>query len=238
MKSLAPKSPKEVTQEQVTQFYDRMVFPSETSHSAYRHLVPKNLSGSNVGDFGCGRSLFIDEFRTFKCDAIFLDISRNALNTINYGKKIQASLTDLPLGDAYMDLIFCIGVVHHIPQIEKAIGELARVLKVGGRLYLGVYAHRSMQALLRKSYEYTQSVFLRRLIYWGSGLLIWLKNRKNNLRFGGDEHYKRIDDLFKTPLVRYLPPDFYARILKRFGCRVLEMERISSMNILIVEKAY
>lgn len=225
-----------VTQQKVTDFYDGMVFPSKTSHKAYAELVPQNLKGLRVGDFGCGQSLFIDSFKRTGCEAIFLDISPNALKTIDYGEKINASLTDIPLADEYMDMIYCIGVVHHIPDMERALSELMRVLKKGGKLYLGVYAERSFQASLRGLYDKTRSNSIRSLIYWFSGLLIWIRNYKNALQFGSIEHRKRIDDLLETPLVRYIPSEVYLEILKRYGTRLQEIKRISCMNIIIIEK--
>jgi len=129
-----------VDQESVTEFYNHLVIPPKVSHSAYEELVEPGLRGKIVGDFGCGQSLFQEVFRVLECEAIFLDIAPNALLEITYGKKILASLTDIPLPNDHMDAIFCIGVVHHVPDIEAAISQLVRVLKPGGVLYLGVYA--------------------------------------------------------------------------------------------------
>lgn len=237
MNNLSKNDENTITQSRVTEFYDRMVFPSKTSHKAYEDLVPRTLEGLKVGDFGCGQSLFINIFRDLKYDAIFLDISQNALKTINYGMKIRASLTDIPLEDDLMDVIFCIGVVHHIPEMEKAISELVRVLKKGGRLYLGVYADKSLQATLRKIYDSTNNLFFKKIVYITTGLLIWLKNRKNGLYFRSIEHYKRTDDLLITPLVKYLPETQYIKLFLKYNSKIIEIKRISSMNILIIEKA-
>jgi ubiquinone/menaquinone biosynthesis C-methylase UbiE len=233
--SLSNDEERAVTQDQVTAFYDGMVFPSKTSHKAYEELVPTNLNGMKVGDFGCGQSLFIDVFKKLEYDAVFLDISQNALATIDYGEKIHASLTDIPLEDNYMDVIFCIGVVHHIPEMEKAISEIARVMKRGGKLYLGVYSDTSLQAQIRKHYDNTDNVSLKNFIYSLTGMLIWFKNRKN-IHYKSIDNYKRTDDLLKTPLVRYLNPEYYSDIFRKYGCSLIEIKRISSMNILIYEK--
>jgi ubiquinone/menaquinone biosynthesis C-methylase UbiE len=225
-----------VTQKQVTDFYDRLVFPSKTSHKAYSELVPNDLNGLKVGDFGCGQSLFLETLRKAESDAVFLDISNNALKTIDYGKKINASLTSIPLVNESMDLIYCIGVVHHIPEMDKSISELLRVLKVGGRLFLGVYADTSIQAILRRLYDKTNNNIVKKVIYCLSGILIFAKNYRNNLRYGSEEFYKRIDDLLKTPLVRYDPIEFYLELLGKYKIQINEVRRISCMNIIIVEK--
>jgi len=225
-----------VTQDEVTKFYDRLVFPSKTSHKAYEELVPRNLGASKVGDFGCGQSLFIDTFRQLNYDVLFLDIASNVLKHIDYGKKIHASLTDIPLANGYMDVIFCIGVLHHIPEMGKASAELARVLKKGGRLYLGVYATKTLQSFIRKAYNRTGNALLRGIIYLLTGFLIWRRHRRNKLGYGSVEHVKRIDDILKTPYVRYLPPQYYATLFEENGCIVNDTTRISSMNVLILEK--
>lgn len=225
-----------VDQKQVTNFYDGLIFPSRTSHPAYQQLVPTDLQGKVVGDFGCGQSLFKDVFQQHGFDAMFLDISWNVVRHIDYGNKVQASLTSLPLKNDCMDAIFCIGVVHHIPEMEIAIRELVRVLKPKGRLYLGVYTNNCMQAYIRKLYDYFKNAYIKKLIYSLTGLPIWIKNRKNNLKFRSVDYYKRIDDLLVTPLVRYLPAEFYKKILNDYGARIDDLRRISSMNVIIVKK--
>ena len=225
-----------VDQKQVTDFYDGLIFPSRTSHPAYQQLVPTDLQDKMVGDFGCGQSLFKDVFRQLGYNSMFLDISWNVVRNIDYGAKVQASLTSLPLKNDCMDVIFCIGVVHHIPEMEKAISELVRVLQPKGKLYIGVYADRCMQAYIRKLYDSFKNAHIKKAIYGLAGLPIWIKNRKNNLKFRSVDYYKRIDDLLITPLVRYLPADHYKKILDSCGARIDGIRRISSMNVIIVNK--
>src|SRR5690606_37900265 len=43
---------------------------------------------------------------------------------------------DLPCADASIDLITCLGVLHHIPNVSHVIAEFARVLRPGGRVLL------------------------------------------------------------------------------------------------------
>jgi SAM-dependent methyltransferase len=218
----------------VADFYNRLVFPSKSSHGAYAALVPDNLHGKKVGDFGCGRSLFIDVFKRHSYDAMFLDISPNALATIDYGEKILASLTNIPLPDAHMDDIYCIGVVHHIPDMGKAISELLRVLKPGGRLILGVYAPGSTQAMLRRVHDALAVAPLQWPVRWITRVLIWIKNRRNGLVFMSEDCSKRVTDILDTPLVRYIPVDAYKTLIEAHGGELHAVSRISQMNILDV----
>jgi ubiquinone/menaquinone biosynthesis C-methylase UbiE len=48
----------------------------------------------------------------------------------------QADLTNLPFEDSSFDSIVSWGVIMHVPEMEKALSELARVLKPGGTLVL------------------------------------------------------------------------------------------------------
>jgi SAM-dependent methyltransferase len=49
------------------------------------------------------------------------------------------SVLDLPYGDCRFDFVVCSGVAHHTPAPERAIGELARVMKPGAHLYVSLY---------------------------------------------------------------------------------------------------
>jgi len=224
-----------VTQDEVTEFYRELAFPSGTSHSAYEALVPARLEG-RVADFGCGQSLFVEAFRRQRCDALFLDVAPSVLSGIDYGSRLAASLTDIPLGSEVFDRVFCIGVVHHIPEMERAIHEILRVLKPAGELTLGVYAPRSVQARLRSAYDRSNSAWVRHLVRWTSGGLIWLKNGGNGLRIGSTDHRKRISDLLDTPLARYLPLADYEALISRAGASIVTVQRISQMNVLTIRK--
>ena len=221
-------------QKEVTRFYNQLIFPSNISRKNYENLVPKNLYGKRVGDFGCGQSLFIEIFRNLKYDAVFLDISQNAIDSINYGETICASLTEIPLKDKSMDYIFCIGVVHHIPKMEIAISEMIRVLCPGGELVLGVYAKGTITEFIKNRYDKSRSKIGKKLIEMITRLLMWYKNR--NAGINKQELQKRVDDLLITPLARYLPVDDYIKIIKNFGCEVKKVERLNQMNILRIIK--
>jgi SAM-dependent methyltransferase len=45
---------------------------------------------------------------------------------------------DLPFGDASFDAIYSMGTIEHFDETERAVEEMARVLKPGGRAIIGV----------------------------------------------------------------------------------------------------
>jgi SAM-dependent methyltransferase len=93
--------------------------------------------------------------RDYEPAPVFLDRSENALRTIEYGARLRGDLYALPLQGASFDRIFCIGVLHHLPERAPVWREIARVLRPGGRLVLGVYAPGSLQSRLRRLYRRT-----------------------------------------------------------------------------------
>ena len=73
---------------------------------------------------------------------------RLELHELTYDRIAQASATDIPFPDESFDLVFSHGVLHHIPDIRAAQGEIARVLRPGGRVVAMLYARRSLNYLV------------------------------------------------------------------------------------------
>ena len=115
------------TQRDVTRFYDSLVFPSRVRDSEYSLLASDVIkNGWRVGDFGCGQSLFYSAFQKLDLKPVFLDTSSNALKTIDYGVKLRADISQIPLKDEIFNAVFCIGVLHHLPDMHAALAELRR----------------------------------------------------------------------------------------------------------------
>ncbi len=107
------------------------------------------FEGKRCLDAGCGggrASLLLA--RMGARPVVALDFSLRNLETTRRWRdgfgldnlKITAgSLLELPFADQSFDVVWCNGVVHHTPDPGRALAELARVLKVGGRLWLYLY---------------------------------------------------------------------------------------------------
>lgn len=96
-------------------------------------------AGSRVLDVGAGtcpyRSLFSHcDYKTHdfkKYTGIKLD------GTTEYGPiDYESDITDIPVPDSSFDVILCTEVLEHVPEPIKAIQEISRILKPGGRLFL------------------------------------------------------------------------------------------------------
>jgi len=57
---------------------------------------------------------------------------------------VEASILDLPFPDGSFDLVYSNGVIHHVPETQRAIDEFHRVLRPGGTAIVMVYHRNSL----------------------------------------------------------------------------------------------
>ncbi len=80
------------------------------------------------------------------------DLSRNSLTLAREGFRLErlpggfteADAEDLPFLSASFDVIYSHGVLHHTPNTERAVGEVFRLLKPGGKAIVMLYARESL----------------------------------------------------------------------------------------------
>lgn len=112
---------------------------------------------SAVVDAGCGSGtktmLLVQRgYRVTALDfsKVIIDQAREAVAANGSQAMVefaQADLTDLKLTSGSKPRILCWGVLMHIPSVERAVGELARVLTPGGILVISEGNFRSIQAV-------------------------------------------------------------------------------------------
>ena len=61
------------------------------------------------------------------------------------GRFVHHDAESLPFEDHTFDLVYSNGVIHHTPNTARAVAEVFRVLKPGGRVIAMVYAENSLQ---------------------------------------------------------------------------------------------
>jgi SAM-dependent methyltransferase len=107
----------------------------------------RQISAQNRGtalDVGCGTgaNLRILHSAGFK-EIQGLDWSQDAVNYCvakNLGPVKQGDICNLPFADNSIDLILVTDVIEHIDDDHKAMSEISRVLKPGGRVIISVPA--------------------------------------------------------------------------------------------------
>jgi SAM-dependent methyltransferase len=68
---------------------------------------------------------------------------------------IQGNLICLPIRDESVDTIVCTGVLEHISDPDKAVKEMYRVLKLGGRVFLEIPFMQTVHAAPMDFYRWT-----------------------------------------------------------------------------------
>ncbi len=112
----------------------------------------EDWSGKEVLEIGCGSGVDSLEFARHGASVTATDITDNAVNLTTEMaretglpvKVVQASAVDLPFPDASFDCIYSYGVLHHIPDVEKALREIGRVLRDGGTFLAMLYNRNSL----------------------------------------------------------------------------------------------
>jgi SAM-dependent methyltransferase len=120
-------------------------------------------------EVGCGMG--VDSVQLARCgfDVIAVDLTENALMVAKEFAAHRGVSVDFRLGNAEgldfpdetFDVVYSFGVLHHTPDIERAVAELRRVLKPGGTAHVMLYHRDSLvnlvHRLLRLPYESPRS---------------------------------------------------------------------------------
>ncbi|MDE3156442.1 MAG: metalloregulator ArsR/SmtB family transcription factor [Acidobacteriota bacterium] len=94
-----------------------------------------------VGDLGCGTGQvsaavapFVRQVVAVDDSPEMLDAARSRLASVEHVEVKRGTLEALPIADATLDAAIAMLVLHHLPEPGKALADMARVLKPGGRL--------------------------------------------------------------------------------------------------------
>ncbi len=83
---------------------------------------------------------------------------------------IKSSADELPFENDYFDYVICTNSFHHHPNPEKSVGEISRVLKNGGQVYiLDVTNDNLLANLLEKYFKFTEKEHVK---FYNSGEFI------------------------------------------------------------------
>lgn len=115
--------------------------------SNWYFTIYKIEDGMKILELGCGTgSMWIDHRDVIKkCSHIVLsDLSEGMLaeakNKIGVFQNTEYKVIDIqeiPCEDDYFDIVIANYMLYHVPDIDKAVSEVSRVLKKGGHFYAG-----------------------------------------------------------------------------------------------------
>jgi ubiquinone/menaquinone biosynthesis C-methylase UbiE len=122
------------------------------------------FAGKRVLDVGCGNGYVLSKYAQEGSEVFGIDLTPTAISLCRQrfallglsGNFSVANAEHLPFPDASFDCVCSMGVLHHTPDTARAVAEIYRVLKPGGRMIVMFY-HRD-SALYRCNFA------LRRLL--------------------------------------------------------------------------
>jgi 2-polyprenyl-6-hydroxyphenyl methylase/3-demethylubiquinone-9 3-methyltransferase len=118
-------------------------------------LCSADVRGLRALDIGCGGGFLAEEFAGLGCQVTGVDPSPVSIATARRHAAIGGLDIDyrvgageqLPVPDSAFDLAYCCDVLEHVADVDRVIGETARVLKPGG-LYLFDTINRTLMSKL------------------------------------------------------------------------------------------
>jgi ubiquinone/menaquinone biosynthesis C-methylase UbiE len=108
--------------------------------------------GKEVLECGCGTGLLLERIARFASRAEGVDLSPGMLEHARArGLSVrEASVTELPFEDASFDVACSFKVLAHVEEIQRALAEMARVVRPGGYVLAELYNGWSLRALAKR----------------------------------------------------------------------------------------
>ncbi|MBU2574016.1 MAG: class I SAM-dependent methyltransferase, partial [Elusimicrobia bacterium] len=118
-----------------------------------QHLSPGDFKGKLVLDAGCGMGRFTCFSALYGArEIVGFDLSEavvTAQHDTFRGKEnahfFQGDIYYLPLKAGSFDIVYSIGVIHHLPDPAQGVARLSALVRPGGKLFLWVYGHSAVK---------------------------------------------------------------------------------------------
>ncbi|WP_293866543.1 bifunctional 2-polyprenyl-6-hydroxyphenol methylase/3-demethylubiquinol 3-O-methyltransferase UbiG [uncultured Alsobacter sp.] len=237
-------------------------------------LIAKHLSmppGTRLLDAGCGYAYHALRLAAHGFDVTGVDFSDVALEharqriAASKGMSVsvqKANLLELPFPDSAFPVVFSWGVLMHVPELDKSLSELSRVVEPGGYLVLSENSCESfdvkvVEPLIRAAKAIlgrrrnTRNWSERGVEEWfpsdgqtddGAGLLVRKSNFAYFDRFLEKRGFHRAAAFSEqwTELYTRVPTQWGKRLVYTLNHRIMMRDRLSPFalgNILIYRKA-
>jgi SAM-dependent methyltransferase len=203
-------------------------------------LIETLDSNSLIFDIGCGPGRVLGLLAKRRLHCIGFDRSRVSLGlaTSRYGcPGVVADNLCLPLPDAIADVIISDGVIHHTEDPRAAFTENLRILKPGGRMYLGIY---KPSGRYRWLYTYPGMVIRSGLCHRFAKPLVvvfaqvpyflvhFIRSRGKRTWAGARNLFY---DYFATPRVAFLPREIIEDWCTKRGVQIFRYDENGGSNV-------
>lgn len=134
-------------------YYDALREANESPAFAAEVHEYAAFAGKHVLDVGSGNGYVLSRYATHGARTCGIDLTSTAAALCKRrfalmrlpGEFLVGNAESLPFADASFDCVCSMGVLHHTPDTARAVGEVRRVLKPGGRLIVMFYHRNSLQ---------------------------------------------------------------------------------------------
>ncbi len=175
------------------------------------------------------------DYTGINVDRVSTEATSQALRVFSLaGVALQCDATSLDFPDNTFDVVYSFGVLHHIPEVEKAVAEIRRVLKPGGELLVMLYNRASINYVV-------EIMFMRKLglyilsVPGAISLLRWMgfqreklerhkQLRRQRRRMTGEEWLSRNTDGPDNPYSRVYSAAEAAGLLGAFRIKNNEVD--------------
>ena len=139
------------------QFFDEVERFRYDTQPFMRNLMEfDNFRGKRLLEIGCGLGTDLLQFARAGAVVTGVDLTPASVELVRKrfvleGVPCNAQVADaehLPFEDNSFDVVYSFGVLHHTPNTQKAIDEVHRVLKPGGRIIIMLYHTGSVHVYL------------------------------------------------------------------------------------------
>jgi ubiquinone/menaquinone biosynthesis C-methylase UbiE len=115
-------------------------------------LVERYGTGADVLECGVGTGLLLERVARFARSAAGIDLSPGMLDKArSRGLDVrEASIVAIPFDAECFDVTFAFKVLPHVPEIGKALAEMARVTRPGGVVVAEFYNPVSLRGMLKR----------------------------------------------------------------------------------------
>lgn len=142
-------------------YYDEFAKGYEAErHQGYHQLIDRLETDlvlqygrdQHVLEAGCGTGMILKEVAPAAKSAVGIDISPGMLQKARSRglQVVHGSVTHLPFSADSFDLAYSFKVLAHVEQIEKALSEMARVVRPGGHVMAEFYNPWSLRYLVKR----------------------------------------------------------------------------------------
>ena len=203
------------------EFWKGRDYESQADAIAVVNFLNKaHTEGHCVIDVGGGLGRLVPHYAHLFKEAVLIDPSVMQLKETKerLGRRypnvsfIRGIAQHIPMDDNSVDVVVCVRVSHHIPEIAKAIAEYKRVLSTGGYVILDVANKLHMKSRVKA---------------------LWNKERRQELK--SHHPVKVYGDEEEVPYVNH-NPHAVIKQLKDHGFEIMSVRSVSNLRSRILKK--